>query len=76
MTRAYIFSFHTPEYVERVRALSVGNGGEVGDETNIAPGGYDIAALAAGGVMAAVGEHVVVMPSGSLNVLCLERLQR
>lgn len=37
-----------------MKALSEENGGEVGDETNIAKGGYNIAALSAGGAIAAV----------------------
>lgn len=47
-------SFHTREYVDRVKILSAGKGGEVGDETRIAAGGYAIAALAAGGAIVAV----------------------
>lgn len=47
-------SFHTPEYVNKVKTLSAASGGEVGDETSIAKGGYEIAALAAGGAIAAV----------------------
>lgn len=46
-------SYHTPEYISRVKAISAANGGEVGEETNIAKGGYEIAALAAGGAITA-----------------------
>lgn len=50
----FLGSFHSPEYVSKVKALSDGTGGSVGDETDIAKGGYDIAALAAGGAITAV----------------------
>lgn len=53
-------SFHTPEYVRRVKAFSAEDGGEVGDETTIKKGGYGIAALAAGGAIAAVSQGTVV----------------
>jgi acetoin utilization deacetylase AcuC-like enzyme len=46
---------HDPAYVERVRELSSEWGGEAGNETPFARGSYDIALLAAGGAIAAVG---------------------
>jgi acetoin utilization deacetylase AcuC-like enzyme len=47
--------FHTPEYVERIRALSAGGGGHGGDgSTVIGNGSYEVALLSAGGVIAAV----------------------
>jgi acetoin utilization deacetylase AcuC-like enzyme len=47
--------FHTPEYVERIRALSAGGGGEGDDPTTvIGRGSYEVALLAAGGVIASV----------------------
>ncbi|MBB4661861.1 class II histone deacetylase [Conexibacter arvalis] len=47
--------FHAPEYVERVRELSAGAGGEGVDGTTvIGKGSYEVALLAAGGVIAAV----------------------
>jgi acetoin utilization deacetylase AcuC-like enzyme len=46
--------FHTREYVERIRELSAGGGGEAGDLTPFGPGGFEIAALSAGGCLAAV----------------------
>jgi acetoin utilization deacetylase AcuC-like enzyme len=46
--------FHTREYVERIKALSDDNGGEAGGFTPFGPGSYEIALLAAGGVIAAV----------------------
>jgi acetoin utilization deacetylase AcuC-like enzyme len=47
--------FHTPAYVEHVRELSAGAGGEGVDGTTvIGKGSYEVALLAAGGVIAAV----------------------
>jgi acetoin utilization deacetylase AcuC-like enzyme len=47
--------FHTPEYVEQIKALSEGVGGEgVEGTTVIARGSYEVARLAAGGVIAAI----------------------
>jgi acetoin utilization deacetylase AcuC-like enzyme len=46
--------FHTGEYVERIRRLSAEGGGDAGDHTPFAAGGYEIAALAAGGCLIAV----------------------
>ena len=45
---------HSPDHVERVAALSAEHGGLAGDEAPFGPGGFEIAALAAGGVLAAV----------------------
>ena len=42
---------HDPAYVERVAALSAGHGGEVGSEVIVGNGSYEIALLAAGGVI-------------------------
>jgi len=44
---------HSPAYVERVRALDR-EGGSVGPEAYLGPGGYEIARLAAGGCIEAV----------------------
>ncbi|HUY84471.1 MAG TPA: class II histone deacetylase [Steroidobacteraceae bacterium] len=46
--------FHTPRYVEMVRALSEAGGGTIGDSATIGHGSFDIARLAAGGCLAAV----------------------
>ena len=47
--------FHTPEYVEHIRAMPAGMGGEGVDGTTIvARGSYEVALLAAGGVIAAI----------------------
>jgi acetoin utilization deacetylase AcuC-like enzyme len=52
-----ILRFHTPEYVESVRALSAAGGGfagDPGDQTPVGQGSYEIAVLAVGGALAAV----------------------
>jgi acetoin utilization deacetylase AcuC-like enzyme len=46
---------HAPEYVERIRSSSAADGGDAGDGGSpFGPGSYEIALLAAGGVIAAV----------------------
>lgn len=49
-----ITRFHTPEYVQRVRELSESGGGECGEASYVGPSSYEIAALSAGGALAAV----------------------
>ncbi len=46
--------FHTPRYVETIRELSAGTGGDAGDTTPFSHGAYEVALLAAGGTIAAV----------------------
>ncbi len=46
--------YHTPEYLQRVAALSAGAGGDTGEGAPIGPGGDRVARVAAGGTMAAV----------------------
>jgi acetoin utilization deacetylase AcuC-like enzyme len=53
-TAAELERFHTSDYVERIRQLSAAGGGDAGDHTPFAGGGYEIAALSAGGCIAAV----------------------
>lgn len=45
---------HTREYLDRIKALSDDNGGDAGELTPFGPGSYEIALLAAGGVITAV----------------------
>ena len=45
---------HDPAYVDRIRELSAASGGDAGLLTPFGPGSYEIACLAAGGVIAAV----------------------
>ena len=50
---------HTAEYIAALKAMSAGNGGDaaLGDHVGVTPfgpGGYEIAALAAGGILEAV----------------------
>jgi acetoin utilization deacetylase AcuC-like enzyme len=49
-----ILRFHTPAYVESIRALSEASGGDAGERTPFGHGSFEIALLAAGGTIAAV----------------------
>ena len=51
--REELLYFHTPGYVDQVRALSAANGGPLGDSVTIGAGSYEIAALSAGGCLEA-----------------------
>jgi acetoin utilization deacetylase AcuC-like enzyme len=53
-TEDEILRLHTKEYVERVKELSSGAGGEAGEETPFGRGSFEIALLAAGGCITAV----------------------
>jgi acetoin utilization deacetylase AcuC-like enzyme len=53
-TVAEVTRVHSREYVERMRALSDADGGDAGDETPFAPGGFEIALLAAGGTLTGI----------------------
>lgn len=53
-TEEEVLRFHTREYFERIRALSAAGGGDAGEFTPFGPGSFEIALLAAGGVIAAV----------------------
>ena len=45
---------HAREYIERIRQLSEAGGGNAGDDTPFGAGGYEIARLSAGGVLAGI----------------------
>jgi acetoin utilization deacetylase AcuC-like enzyme len=49
-----ILRFHTPAYVESIRAMSARSGGNAGEGTPFAAGAFEIALLAAGGTITAV----------------------
>jgi len=51
--REELLYFHTPGYVDQVRALSAANGGPLGDSVTIGAGSYEIAVLSAGGCLEA-----------------------
>jgi acetoin utilization deacetylase AcuC-like enzyme len=53
-TREELTRFHTPEYVDRIKAMSDAGGGEAGENTPFSGGAYEIAALSAGGCLGAV----------------------
>ena len=53
-TDAEILRFHTPAYLQRVKDASAQvAGGVLGHELHVGPRGHDVAALSAGGVLAA-----------------------
>jgi len=53
-TEADLLRFHTQQHIDNVKNLSSANGGLCGDSTFVGRGSYEIAALAAGGAIAAV----------------------
>ena len=57
-TMEELLSFHTPRYIEHVRTLSEGVGGDAGDSATVGHGSYEIALLSTGGCLAA-GEAVL-----------------
>ena len=63
-------AFHPLDYVERIREISASGGGDAGQGAPIGADSYEIALLAAGGVMAAVdavmrGRRSAVLRAGS-----------
>jgi acetoin utilization deacetylase AcuC-like enzyme len=52
-TDAELLRYHTPEYLDRLRAADAAGGGNVGPAGWVGPGSASIAALAAGGALAA-----------------------
>jgi len=61
---------HPADYLERFKALSDADGGNMGDDARFSPGGFEIAALAAGLVMRGVAD---VMAGGVDNAYVLTR---
>jgi acetoin utilization deacetylase AcuC-like enzyme len=53
-TEEEVLRCHDRAYLERIKALSAENGGDAGELTPFGPGGYEIALLAAGGVISAI----------------------
>jgi acetoin utilization deacetylase AcuC-like enzyme len=49
-----VLRFHTPRYVDAIRAMSEASGGNAGEATPFGPGAFEIALLAAGGTITAV----------------------
>ncbi|MCZ6889698.1 MAG: class II histone deacetylase [Gammaproteobacteria bacterium] len=65
-----LLRFHTARYLQHVKALSDASGGDAGDSAPVGPGSYAIAALAAGGVIAAMN---AVLESKVNNAYALTR---
>ncbi len=53
-TVAELCRVHTAAYVERIRELSAGRGGDAGEEAPFGNGSFEIACLAAGGTITAI----------------------
>ena len=49
-----LLQFHTPDYVQKIQALSDAQGGDAGEFTSFGPGSAGIARLAVGGTTAAI----------------------
>src|SRR4029450_4086575 len=65
-----ILRFHTPDYVESIRAMSDASGGNAGELTPFGPGSFEIALLAAGGTITAID---AVLDGRVRNVYALVR---
>lgn len=71
-TESELLRAHTPDYVHAVQAMSADNSKAVhcvGDESHFMPGGYDLAALAAGGAITAM-ENVLDGSVRNAYALC------
>ncbi len=53
-TEEEILRFHTPQYLQKLKQLTVELGGDAGPYTPMGRGSYEIAVLSAGGVLAAL----------------------
>ena len=65
-----ILRVHDAGYIAKFKELSAGQGGELGQRTPFGPGGYDIAALSAGLVTAALAD---VLAGSHHNAYALSR---
>jgi len=64
-TEADLNRFHTRTYIEQIKSLSAGHGGDAGELTPFGPGSFEIACLSAGGTMAAINAVLGIMPSAT-----------
>ncbi|MXQ55923.1 class II histone deacetylase [Shimazuella alba] len=53
-TEEEIAYYHTPEYMEKVKTLSAGTGGDAGEAAIVGNGSYEIALLSTGGALTGV----------------------
>jgi len=68
-TRIEMMRFHAKEYLDKLQDMSKENGGDAGDAATFTKGGFEIAALAAGGAIRAV-EKVLEGTVDNAYVLC------
>jgi acetoin utilization deacetylase AcuC-like enzyme len=69
-TRCELEFFHTPQYLDKVKALSEGSGGETGPFALVGNGSYEFISLAVGGALRAVE---AVMEGEVDNAYALQR---
>ena len=69
-TKEELTSFHSVEYIEKLRMLSEGSGGEAGEFCQIGPDGLKVISEAVGGDLAALD---AVMEKRVNNAFCLQR---
>jgi len=69
-TEAELMRFHTSAYIDRVKSLSAGGGGDAGESAPLGPGGFEIASLAAGACIEATD---AVLCGGAGNAYALVR---
>lgn len=69
-TREEILRFHTPAHLDKLQQLSAAHGGDAGPFTPMGTGSYEIALLAAGGVLAALE---AIMAGAVANAYALVR---
>jgi len=65
-----ILRFHTAEYIQKLKKMSANDGGDGGESAPFSPGAWEIARLAAGGVMQGVD---AVLSGKVRNAYCLVR---
>jgi len=72
-TRDELLRFHTAQYVDGVKCMSDTNGGDAGQMARFQKGGYEIALLSAGGILAAVEALMSEDADKIENAYCLVR---
>lgn len=62
--------FHTPEYLDKIKSLSEGSGGEAGPFARVGPGSYEYVSLAVGGALTGID---AIMSGDVRNAYGLQR---
>lgn len=69
-TREEVQTYHTPEYLDKVKTFSETTGGDTGELAPVGPGSYEIALVSAGMGLSAID---AVMQGTISNAYCLNR---